>query len=168
MKTKKKNRKKAKEEKKINYLPLTTYHLPPTTYNLPFTPYHLQPTTYHLVAGSEQRDTRVSSLFVQKWCFSCLERDFSKYCLASIFVYGANFQKMFRIQGFPNFSNTQKKSRWPLLYQLFTKPVHTLTLVEPNQIKPGFVITNDKASYVAKEDSICFFSVAKEAALNKQ
>ena len=26
-----------------------------------------------------KRDTRVSSLFVQKWCFSCLELDFSKY-----------------------------------------------------------------------------------------
>ena len=35
-------------------------------------------------------------------------------------------------------------------------------------MKPGFVITNDKASYVAKEDSLCLFSVAKEAALNKQ
>ena len=32
----------------------------------------------------------------------------------------------------------------------------------------GFVITNDKASYVAKEDSIGLFSVAREAALNKQ
>jgi hypothetical protein len=42
------------------------------------------------------------------------------------------------------------------------------TLAEPNRIKPGFVITNDKASYVAKEDSICLFIIAKEAALNKQ
>ena len=32
----------------------------------------------------------------------------------------------------------------------------------------GFVITNDKASYVAKEDSICLFSVAREAALIEQ
>ena len=32
----------------------------------------------------------------------------------------------------------------------------------------GFVITNDKASNVAKENSICLFSVAREAALNKQ
>ena len=31
-----------------------------------------------------------------------------------------------------------------------------------------FVITNDKESYVAKEDSICLFSIAEEAALNKQ
>ena len=31
----------------------------------------------------------------------------------------------------------------------------------------GFVITNDKASYDSKEDCICLFSVAKEAALNK-
>ena len=40
-------------------------------------------------------------------------------------------------------------------------------LVEPNQMKLGFVITNDKASYIAKEDSICLFSVAKETPLNK-
>ena len=32
----------------------------------------------------------------------------------------------------------------------------------------GFVITNDEASYVAKEDSICLFNFAREAALNKQ
>ena len=30
------------------------------------------------------------------------------------------------------------------------------------------MITNDKPSYVAKVDSICLFSVAKKAALNKQ
>ena len=42
------------------------------------------------------------------------------------------------------------------------------TLAEPNQIKLGFMITNDKALYVAKEDSICLFIVAKEAALNEQ
>ena len=30
----------------------------------------------------------------------------------------------------------------------------------------GFMITNDRASYVAKEDSICLFSVASEAVLN--
>jgi hypothetical protein len=40
--------------------------------------------------------------------------------------------------------------------------------VEPNQMKLGFLITNNKASYVAKGDSICLFSVAKEMALNKQ
>ena len=41
------------------------------------------------------------------------------------------------------------------------------TIPEQNQIKLGFVITNDKASYVAKEDSICLFIVAKEVALNE-
>ena len=61
-----------------------------------------------------------------------------------------------------------KKLRRPLLYQLFTKAVHLSKLVEPNQMKGGFVISNDKASYVAKEASICLFSVAKEAALNEQ
>ena len=35
-------------------------------------------------------------------------------------------------------------------------------------MKLGFVITNDKASYVAKEDSIRLLSVAKETALNEQ
>ena len=32
----------------------------------------------------------------------------------------------------------------------------------------GFVITNDKASYFAKEDSICLFSVARETSMNEQ
>ena len=32
----------------------------------------------------------------------------------------------------------------------------------------GFVITNDKATYVAREESICLFSIAREAALNEQ
>ena len=35
-------------------------------------------------------------------------------------------------------------------------------------MKLGFVITNDKASYVAKDDSICLFSVVKEVASNDQ
>ena len=35
-------------------------------------------------------------------------------------------------------------------------------------MKLGLVITNDKASYVAKEDSICLFNYSKEAALNEQ
>ena len=55
-----------------------------------------------------------------------------------------------------------------LLYQLFTKTVHISTLVEPNQMKLGFAITNEKASYIAKKDSICLFSIAKEVALNEQ
>ena len=42
-----------------------------------------------------QRDTRVSSLFVQKWCFSFLERDFSIHLVAGIFLFGANFQNLF-------------------------------------------------------------------------
>ena len=61
-----------------------------------------------------------------------------------------------------------KKFRQPLLYQLFTKALYKLALVEQIQMKLGFVITNNKASYVTKEDSICLFSFAKEAALNKQ
>ena len=35
-------------------------------------------------------------------------------------------------------------------------------------MKLSFGIANDKASYVSKEHSICLFSVAKEAGLNKQ
>ena len=41
------------------------------------------------------------------------------------------------------------------------------TLLEPNQMELGFLITNEKASYVAKEDGICLLSVAREAALDK-
>ena len=52
--------------------------------------------------------------------------------------------------------------------QLLTKAVHKSTLVEPNQMHLGFVMTSDKASYVAKEDKICLYSVAKKAALKKQ
>ena len=35
-------------------------------------------------------------------------------------------------------------------------------------MKLSFVTTNDKASYVSKEDRICLSGVSKEAALNKQ
>ena len=72
--------------------------------------------------------------------------------------------------GFNDFHifHIHKKWRRPLLYQLFAKSVLMSTLAEPNQINLGFVITNDKASYVAKEDSICLFLIAKEAALNEQ
>ena len=35
-------------------------------------------------------------------------------------------------------------------------------------MKLSFVITNDKASYVSKEDSICLFSIVKEVAFNEQ
>ena len=62
-----------------------------------------------------ERDKRFSSLFVQKWCFSCFERDFSKYFFANIFLFGANSQNLFRIQWFPHFSYTQKmKTTSPL------------------------------------------------------
>ena len=72
--------------------------------------------------------------------------------------------------GFNDFHifNIHKKWRRPLLYQLFSKSVLMSTLAEPNQIRLGFVITNDKAPYVAKEESICLFIIAKEAALNEQ
>ena len=35
-------------------------------------------------------------------------------------------------------------------------------------MKLGFVITDEKSSYVAKENSICLFSVVKETAFNKR
>ena len=44
-----------------------------------------------------KRDTRFSSLFVQKLCFSCFDRDFSKYFFAGIFLFGANFHNLFQI-----------------------------------------------------------------------
>ena len=90
---------------------------------------------------------------------------FLKIFFVGNFLFSANFQNFFQI--FQIF-HIEKKWRRPLLYHLFTKAVHISTLVEPNQMKLGFVITNDKASYVAKEDSIHLFCVAKETALNEQ
>ena len=42
-----------------------------------------------------------------KVVFSCLKREFSKYCFPSIFLFGFNFQNFFRIWWFPNFSYSQ-------------------------------------------------------------
>ena len=42
----------------------------------------------------------VSSFFVQKGCFSCLERDFSNYFFADIFIFGAYFENLFQIFDF--------------------------------------------------------------------
>ena len=89
-------------------------------------------------------DTRVSSLFVQKWCYLCLERDFSKHLFGRT-CFGLNDIQIFHIHN---------KLRGPLLYQLFTKAVQISTFVQPNQMKLGFVITHNKASYVAEEDSL--------------
>ena len=62
-----------------------------------------------------ERDTRFYLLFVQKWWFSCLERDFSKYFFTRIFLFGANFQNSFKIYQFPIFAYTQKiKTTSPL------------------------------------------------------
>ena len=77
------------------------------------------------------------------------------------------FRTCFRFIDFQNL-HIHKKLRRPLLYQLFTEALQISALVEPNQMELGFVITNDKASYVDKEDSICLFSIAREAALNEQ
>ena len=64
--------------------------------------------------------------------------------------------------------NIMQLSVWEYL-AVWTHSVYCIsTLLEPNQMKVGFVITTDKISYVAKEDSICLFSVAKEMALNEQ
>ena len=46
------------------------------------------------------------------------------------------------------------------------KTIHISTLVEPNQMNMGFVITNDKASYVGKEDCICLLALPKKTGLN--
>ena len=127
--------------------------------------YKVQPIVW--AEYSFKRDTRVSSFFVQKWCFSRLEKDFSKYFLQEFFFLVLTSRICFRFKHFL-ILHIHKKWIWPLLYHLFTKTVHILTLVEPNQMKLGFVITNKKASCVAKEDSICFFCIAKYMALNKQ
>ena len=58
----------------------------------------------------------------------------------------------------------KKTSPQPAIYRGCTY----INIVELNQMKLSFVISNDKASYVSKEHSICLFSVAKLAALNEQ
>ena len=51
-----------------------------------------------------RKDTRVSSLFVQKWCFSCLELDFSKYFFA-----GAGCLILLATPKFPYVPESRKK-----------------------------------------------------------
>ena len=113
------------------------------------------------------RDTRFYPLFVQKWCFSCWERDFSIYFFASTFLFGANFQKSFQIYQFQIF-HIHKNWRRPLLYQVYIKAVHILTIWTQTKWSQALWLTNDKALYVAKEDSICLLRVAKDKTLNKQ
>ena len=55
-----------------------------------------------------------------------------------------------------------KKFRQPLLYQLFTKAVHISTLLDPNQMNLGFVITNDKASYVLEKTAFVCLALPKK------
>ena len=47
---------------------------------------------------------KVLSVVRSKWCFSCLERDYSKYFFTSNFLFGANFQNSFQKYRFPFFS----------------------------------------------------------------
>ena len=61
-----------------------------------------------------------------------------------------------------------KKLRKYLLDQVFTKAVHISTIWSQTKWSLALWLNHDKASYVAKEDGICLFCVAKEAALNKQ
>ena len=56
-----------------------------------------QPVSPRVLSLVVKRDKRFSSLFVQKWCFSYLDKYFSKLIFASIFLFGANFQNLFRI-----------------------------------------------------------------------
>ena len=73
----------------------------------------------------------------------------------------------FRFTDF-QFFHKHKKWRRPLLYQLFFKAVHISTMWTQTKWSWPLWLTNDKASYVAKEDSIGLLSVAKEATLNEQ
>ena len=52
--------------------------------------------------------------------------------------------------------------------QLFIKAVHISTMWTQTKWSWALWLTNEKASYVAKEDSICLLSAAKEATLNEQ
>ena len=72
----------------------------------------------------------------------------------------------FRFTDF-QFLHKHKKLRRPLLYQLFIKAVHISTMWTQTKWSRPLWLTNDKASYVAEEDSICLLSVSKEATLNK-
>ena len=114
-----------------------------------------------------QRDTRFYPLFVQKWCFSCLERYFSKYFLQVPFFLVLTSRTRFRFTDF-QFFHKHKKWRRPLLYQLFIKAVHISTMWTQTKWSLALWLTNDEASYVAKEDGICLLSVAKEATFNEQ
>ena len=73
----------------------------------------------------------------------------------------------FRFTNF-HFFHKHKKWRQPLLYQLFNKAVHISTMWTQTKWSLDLWLTNDKASYIAKEDSICLLSIVKEATLNKQ
>ena len=73
-----------------------------------------------------QRDTRFYPLFVQKWCFSCIERYFSKKKLQVPFFLVLTSRTRFRFTEF-QFLHKHKKWRRPLLYQVFTMAVHTST-----------------------------------------
>ena len=48
------------------------------------------------------------------------------------------------------------------------KAVHISTMLTQTKWSRALWLTNDKASYVDKEDSICWLSIAKEATLNEQ
>ena len=62
--------------------------------------------------------------------------------------------------GFDDFKNFQilKKWRWHLLYQLFIKAANISTMWSQTKWSWALWSTNDKASYVAQEDSICLLS----------
>ena len=91
---------------------------------------------------------------------------FLKYFFTGRFLFGANLQNSFWIHHLKKI-HKHKKIRRPLLYQLFTKAVHISTVLTQTKWSWALWLTNDKASYVAKEDSICLFSVCQRSNLER-
>ena len=98
-----------------------------------------------------------------------IKKVFLNYFLTGLFLFGADFRNFFSDLIIYKFSlYTKNEDDLSSSNYLLSLYIYISTLVEPKKIKMGLVITNDKASYVAKGDSICLFSVAKETALNEQ
>ena len=97
-----------------------------------------------------------------------------------LFMFRKGFLKIFFLQvpfflvlacfRFTDFQFFHKHKKWrpPLLCQLFIKAIHISTMWTQTKWSRVLWLSNDKASYVAKEDIICLLSFAKEATLNEQ
>ena len=108
----------------------------------------------------------VSSVVCSKVVLFMFRKVFLKIFLQVPFFFVLTSRTRFRFTNSRFFINI--KWRRPLLYQLFINAVYISTMWTQTKWSWDLRLTNDKASYVAKEDSICLLSVAKEATLNEQ